>query len=159
MAGTAYRSGLNPTFRDFWSVPDVDDLVTLNATAADEALPDVVIDELPNGLTVVRVVAMLKFRAIEESSGASNSIVLAGTEHIQVRLSGGTFVDAIQLVAGELEVAGTSRDGGDVLIGSINIKADVKVAGTYNFQIENADVTAASLLLRGVQTGLRVSLE
>lgn len=159
MPGTAYGSRLNLGFRDWWSVPDADDLITLNASAADEALPNVVIDVLPNGLSVVRAVAMVIVRALENTSGTANSLVLAGSEHIQVRQSGGTFIDAIQLVAGEWQLAGITRDGSMILIGSIDISSEVNIAATYNFQIENADVTGASMLLRGPQTGLRLSFE
>lgn len=159
MAGTAFSSKLNLGFRDFWSVPDADDLITLNATAADEPLPDVVVNVLPSGLSIARVTAIVVVRELYNSSGADNSLVLAGTEHIQVRKSGGTYVDAIQLVAGEWLALGGATGNGFPLVGSIDIKAEVNAAGTYNFQIENADVTAADLLLRGIQTVLRFWLE
>ncbi|KKL63930.1 hypothetical protein LCGC14_2170190 [marine sediment metagenome] len=140
---------------DFWS--EIDDLITLNATAANEALPSVVVAEIPAGAIILRVIAMIKIGEFEDTSGAENSIVLAGTEHIQVKeTAGGAFTDAIKLLAAQWFTGASLHRGGDVLIGNIDIAGEVNANDTYDFQIENADVTAANLLLRDVQCGLRV---
>lgn len=139
---------------DFWSA--IDDLVTITTTAADQALPSVTVANLPSGATITRVIAMFKYRAAEDTSASANNLVLAGTEHIQVDKSGGTYIDAIQLIASSIQVASSARDGGDVWVGDIDIKSEVDGNDTYEFRFENADALGNNLLLRDVQTGLRV---
>ncbi len=139
---------------DFWS--EVDDLITIDATAGDETLPSVVVAEIPTGAVVLRVIAMIKIGAFEDTSAAENKLVLAGTEHIQIDKSGGTYIDAIKLIAGQWLTGASAVRGGDVMIGNIDVASEVDANDTYEMKIENADVTGASLLLRDVQTGLRV---
>jgi len=141
---------------DFWSV--IDPIITLNASAGDEALPSVTVANIPSGAVVSHAYVMMKIRAMEDTSGSSNSIVLAGTEHIQIDKTGGSYIDAITMVAGMWEVAGTTRDGGDYLVGSLNVASEVDGNDTYELKIEGADVTAANLILRDVQVGIRVYL-
>ena len=140
---------------DFWS--EIDDLITLDSTAGDEALPSVVVAGIPSGAVVTRVIAFISIGAFEDTSTAENKVVLAGTEHIQVKETvGGSFTDAIKLLANQWLTGASAVRGGSVMIGSINIAGEVDGNDTYDFQIENADVTGASLLLRDVQVGLRV---
>lgn len=139
---------------DFWS--EIDDLVTITSTAATQALPSVTVADIPSGAVIVRVVAMLKYRAAEDTSGSDNSLVLAGTEHIQVDKSGGTYIDAIKLIASSIQVAASTRDGGDVWIGDIDVSSEVDGNDTYEFQWEGADATGNNLLIRDLQVGLRV---
>ncbi len=141
-------------YMDFWS--EVDDLITLNASAADETLPSVVVAEIPSGAVVLRVIAMIKIGAFEDTSTAENKLVLAGNEHIQIDKTGGTYIDAIKLIAGQWLTGASAVRGGDVMIGNIDVASEVDGNDTYEMKIENADVTGASLLLRDVQTGLRV---
>lgn len=146
--------GSGMTFMDFWS--EIDDLVTVTSTAANQALPSIVVADIPTNATVKRVVMMLKYRAIENTDASSNSLVLAGTEHIQIDKTGGTYIDAIKLIAGMAEVAGSSRDGGDVWIGDIDISSEVDGNDTYEIRWEGADCTANNLLLKDLQVGVRV---
>lgn len=139
---------------DFWS--ELDDLVTITTTPVNIVLPSVTVVDVPNGALILRVIAMMKYRAAEDTSGVVNSLVLAGTEHIQVDKSGGTFVDAIKLIASTIQLAASSRDGGDVWVGDIDVKAEVDVNDTYEFQWEGADAVGNNLLIRDLQTGLRV---
>lgn len=141
----------------FWSI--VDDIFTITSTAANQNLPSVTVADLPAGVTITRVIAMLKYRAAENSNAADNNLVLAGTEHIQVDKSGGTFVDAIQLIASAIQVAASTRDGGDVWIGSIDISSEVDGEDTYEFRWEGADAAQNNLILRDLQVGLKVYFE
>ncbi len=138
----------------FWS--DVDNLITIDASAGDETLPPVTVAEIPSGAVVLRVIAMIKIGAFEDTSTAENSLVLAGTEHIQIDKTGGTYIDAIKLIAGQWLTGANAVRGGDFMIGNIDVASEVDGNDTYEMKIENADVTGASLLLRDVQTGLRV---
>lgn len=138
---------------DFWS--DVDDVINLPVGPTDTPLPDVVVSGLPSGITLQRVVAMLKVRAIENTNaGGTNGI--NGAQNIQARLAAGSWVNAINLPDNQWLVAASTREAGDVLIGDNDLKTTVTADGTYNFQFANAAVDLASLRLNDVLVGLRV---
>lgn len=141
---------------DFWS--DTDDVIDLPAVAADVNLPDVVISGIPSGIALVRVVALLKVRVLENTNaGGSNAIV--GAQAIRVKKSTGTWgvddIPAINLPDNLWTVAASTRESGDVLIGDNDLKAEVDGNGTYNLRFENALVDRASLRLNDVLIGLR----
>jgi len=137
---------------DFWS--DVDDVIDLPAVAADTDLPDVVVSGLPSGISLVRVVAILKVRAIENTNvDGPNAINVA--QNIQVRKGAGAWANAINLPDNLWTVAASTREAGDVLIGDNDVKATVDGDGTYNFQFANAAVDLAVLRLNDVIVGLR----
>lgn len=143
---------------DFWS--DVQALLTITATAQDLALPSVVVSGIPSGATVIRAVAMFKYRAVEDTSGVDNNLDDGGgttTPAIQVRAdTPGTYIDAINVVDGMAQVAGSGRDGGDVWVGDNDVKSEVVGNDIYEFQFDDAEAEGNNLLLRDVQTGLRV---
>ena len=149
LASTVHRMDFKST--------TIDNLITLNATAADEVLPPVTVANLPSGATILRAEAWVSIGEFENTDASANSLVLAGTEHIQVKeTAAGTFIDAIKLVSAQFLTGGSATRGGGVYLGSIDVKGEVDANDTYAFQIENADVTAASLLLRDVQCGLTI---
>ena len=142
-----------PAFLDFWSLPQEE--VAIPAAAADQALPDVVVAGIPANATIERVVAMFKFRSIENTNAAAN--MLAGAQEIQVRDdSPSAWIDAINLLDDMFGLAAATREGGDVFIGSIDVKATVDGDDTYNFQWDEAVADLASINFNDVQTGLRV---
>ena len=138
----------------FWS--EIDDLITIDATAGDETLPPVTVGEIPTGAVILRVNVILSIGSFEDTSTAENKVVLAGTEHIQIDKTGGTYIDAIKMIAGMWLTGASAVRGGLVMIGDIDVASEVDANDTYELKIENADVTGASLLLRDVQTGLIV---
>ena len=136
---------------DFWS--DLDDVIDLPAIAADTALPAVVVSGLPSGLTIDKVVVMLKTRTIENTNaGGPNAI--NGAQNIQVRKGAGAWANAINLPDNLWTVAASTREAGDVLIGDNDVKATVDGDGTYNLQFDTALVDLASLRLNDVMVGL-----
>ncbi|MBA7695935.1 hypothetical protein ES703_104576 [subsurface metagenome] len=136
----------------FWS--DSDDVIDLPVVAADTNLPDVVISGLRSGITIQRVVAVLKVRAIENTNaGSTNGI--KGAQNIQVRKAAGSWVAAINLADNQWTVAASTREAGDVLIGDNDVKATVDGGGIYTFQFASALVDLASLRLNDVLVGLR----
>lgn len=141
---------LQPQFRDFWS--DMLPLVTITATAGDIALNSVVVADLPAGIDITRVVAILKVRAIENTNAILNRID-ASVESPAVQVD---LVDAINLIDEQWEVAPTSVDSGDTIVGDIDISATVSGNATYAFQLDQIEADLVNLLLRDVQTGLRV---
>ena len=81
---------------DFWSDPVV--AVQINAAGITVSLPAVAVDGLPDGATVLRAIALFKFRMIENTNAAANK--LNGNQAIQVRDdTPGPWSDAINSVS------------------------------------------------------------
>ncbi|KKN35590.1 hypothetical protein LCGC14_0782000 [marine sediment metagenome] len=138
----------------FWS--DTDDTITITTTAADDALPSVVVSGIPAGAAITRVVVIIKIRAIENTNGSANN--LNGAQDIEVKESAaGSWIAAINLAASMWAVAASTREAGDVLIGDIDVKAQVTGNGTYNLQLAMADAAQNNLVLNDVLVGLKVS--
>ena len=157
--------------RDFWS--DVADKITINdddPSVGDVVFPSVVVAGLPTDFTLVRVIAMLKVRAIMDTSTADNYIEDAG-KTLRVMKSNGTAwgtddISAINFDQSQWYVVADAKESGDVMVGSIDIKAKVTGDGTYQFQSHEADgrsdaihALGDSLELYDVQMGLRFYLE
>lgn len=139
--------------QDFWS--DVQATVTITNGAGDKALPSVVIPNNTLG-TFQRVVAMFKYRKALDSSAALNK--LSGAQDIQVKESGaGTYIDAINLQDDQISCPASGETSGDVIIGDIDVKAQVAAINkTYDFQMDEAVADGSNLVLHDVQCGLRV---
>ena len=138
-----------------WSEPAP--LVQLTDTAApgtNVALPDVVVADLPTGATVRAAYALFKFRIIENTNAAANQ--LQGTQSIQVKLAAGSYLNAIDFANAEFAVPASTKQGGDMIIGDNDIKAQVAGNGTYNVQWTAALVDQANLEFKTVQTGLQI---
>ena len=138
---------------DYWSVPQLS--VVVPAGAANQALPNVVLDILPAGATVVKATAMFKFRSLT-NAGAANKLNAA--QHIQIQKGGaGGYANAISLIDDQFTIAAATVDApGDVVIGDHNVVAKVTAADTYNFQWTSANADVAGLTFNDVQMGLRI---
>lgn len=137
----------------FWS--DSDDVIDLPVGPADTNLPDVVVSGLTDDMTILRVVAVLKVRAMENTNaGGSNAI--NGAQAIQISTGGGGWITAINLPDNLWTLSASAREAGDVIIGDNDIKAVVAGNGTYNLRFHDAAVDLASLRLNDVLIGLRV---
>lgn len=144
---------------DFWSNPQEE--VSIPAMAGTLTLPSVTVADLPAGATIVRAIAMLKFRMVENTNVAANKLngatVPATSQVIQVRDdTPGTWRDAVNFVDDQFGLAASTREGGDVLIGSVDIAVEVDGNDTYEFQYLLALADVASLNLNDCQTGLRI---
>jgi len=138
---------------DFWSVPQEE--VSVPAAAADQSLPDVTVAGLPTGAIVVRAIAVFKFRMIENTNAGANK--LSGAQEIQVRDdTPGAWADCINFVDDQFGIAGSTREGGDVILGAIDVSSTVDGNDTYNFQWDEAVADLAALNFNDVQTGIRV---
>jgi len=140
----------------FWS--DGDDVIDLPVGPADTNLPNVVISGLPAGITIQRVVAILKVRAIENTNGGGANAI-DGAQNIQVRKAAGAWVNAINLEDNHWTLAASDREAGDVLVGDNDIKATVDGNATYNLKFSLAAVDLASLRLNDVLVGLKVQYQ
>lgn len=138
---------------DFWSDPQEE--LAITDVAGDKALPDVTVADLPAGATIVRAIAMFKFRMVENTNVAANKTLLA--QHIQVRDdTPGTFRDAIGIPDDSFTIAASTREGGDVLMGDHDIAVEVDGNDTYNFQWTAADADVDGINFNDVQCGLRI---
>ena len=144
---------------DFWSNPQEE--LSIPAVAATRTLPSVTVADLPAGATIVRAIAIVKFRMIENTNVAANKLdgatVAVTSQVIQVQDdTPGTWRDAINFVDDQFGLAATTRESGDMLIGSIDIAVEVDGNDTYEFQYLLAHADQDSLNWNDVQTGLRI---
>jgi len=134
---------------DFWSLPQEE--VAVTGAAGDKALPSVTVADLPGDATIVRAIAMFKFRMVENHTYAgANS--LDGAQEIQVAGS----VDAINFVDTQFTLAQDTREGGDVVIGAIDIAATVNANGAYAFHWDLAAALHDGMKFNDVQMGIKI---
>ncbi|GAI95025.1 unnamed protein product, partial [marine sediment metagenome] len=134
---------------DFWSLPQEE--VALTIGAGDQGLPSVSVADLPDGAAIVRAIAMFKFRMVENHTYAGPNR-LDGPQEIQVAGD----VDAINFVTGQFTLAETTREGGDVVIGLIDIAATVNANGAYAFHWDEAKAIQTGINFNDVQMGIRI---
>lgn len=139
---------------DFWSDPQEE--VQLTNVAGDKALPDIVVAGIPAGATIARAAVMFKFRAVENTNAAANK--LNGAQDIQIRTAAGpgAWNDCINFLDDMYGLAATTREGGDVFVGDINVAAVVTGNGTYNLQWDEAIADLGNIQFNDVQVGLRL---
>ncbi len=139
---------------------DIAATVVLTSTAANIALPDVVIPAgaIPTGSSISRVLAGISWRKQVDSSGGANAVNVA--QDIQVRSDApGTFRDAINIPDNSLSTDANATDGGILLVGDNDISVEVVGADTYEFQWTLADVDGNNLTLHDFQTHLIVEYD
>lgn len=154
---TSTSSTQSISFMDFWS--SLDDMITLTNTSYDVSLQNVIVANVPANTTIVRVVGMLKMRAINNTSVATNAI--NGAVVIKVKKSTGTWgVDDVALISlpdNILSVSASTKEGGLLIDGNNNASTEVDGNATYNLRFDgNTFVDAANLKLIDVSAGLRV---
>ena len=146
-------TGVQLSSADFWSDPQEE--AQINAAGITVALPTVTIAGIPAGATILRAIAMFKFRMIENTNAAANK--LNGAQAIQVRVdTPGAWGDAINLVDDQFGIAASLREGGDVCIGSIDISGIVVGNDGYEFQWADGKADQDFLNFNDVQVGIRV---
>ena len=152
-------AGMQLSSADFWSNPIEE--AQVNAAGVTVTLPGVTMDSIPAGATILRAIAMFKFRMVENTNAAANKLnggtVASTSQVIQVRNdTPGAWGDAINFVDDQFGLAAEAREGGDVCIGSIDISDIVDGNGGYEFQwlLGRADLDFISF--NDVQMGIRV---
>ncbi len=138
----------------FWS-PSQEAVVVTDA-APNLALPSVV---LPNQAgTITHVYAGFKFRMVENTNAAANS--LDSAQYIQVNNAAEGLVNAIAFVDTQYSIAALTREGGDVVMGNIDLQAAAQPVDAFNvtvtFQWTAADAHLPNLEFNDVQTFLVV---
>ncbi len=135
--------------------------VQINQAGATVALPDIVLAKLPAGATVVKAIVMFKFRMIENIYAGVNKLdgatVAATSQVIQIRDdSPSAYVDAINFVDDFFTFAAVGREGGDVIIGTLDVAAIVDGNDTYNLQYLLGKADQDFINFNDCQVGLRI---
>lgn len=140
---------------DFWS--DMKEEVVVTGAQTTPALTTVTIANLPAGATIVRAIAMFKFRMVENIFAGVNKLDAAAALPIQVNDSAAAgWVTAIDFVDDAFGFTAAGREGGDIIIGDNNIAARVDGNDVYSFQWLNAKADQNNLQFNDTQTGLRI---
>ena len=139
---------------DLWSSYSTQ--IQLNTIMGDKSLPSITIAGLPSGATVVRVIMMLKYRTLENTNAAINGV--SGAQNIQAEKAvNGSWVTGIALGGGECSVPASTRETGDVMMGTADISAQVPANGAVmNFKWTSGLAAQNNLNLNDVQVGLRI---
>ncbi len=132
-------------------------LTTITSTGADKSLGDIVVADIPSDAVLVQAKLLLVVGEMENESSSLNRMNIDGTQHIQLKKSGGSYTDAIELVDQMMSIPASGFRGSFPLFGTIDLTA-VEVTGnaTYNVQWEDAESDGNSLLLKDVYTVLRI---
>jgi len=145
---------------DFWSDPMEE--IQVPAAAATLVFTETVqVAERPAGATIVRVTPMFKFRMVENTYDGPNALdgatVADTTQVMQVKETvGGAYVDAINFADNQFTLANLTREGGDVLIGSIDIAGEVDDNDNYTFQWKMRKCDSDFINFNDCQVGLRI---
>ena len=139
--------------RTWFSDPQTE--VVADTTHTDASLPSVVLPNITG--TIVTAYAGFKFRMVENTNAAANK--LSGAQEIQVKENAaGAFTDAIEFVDDMFGLAASTREGGDCIIGNIDVVAEVAAFNkTYNFQWDEPLTDKDALHFNDVQTFLIVT--
>jgi len=139
---------------DLWSA--YTSQIVLWSSAEDISLPSIIIAGLPDGAIIIRAVMMLKYRTIENTSENGNNI--SGGQNIQAQKAvDGSWITGIALEGDECSVPATTRETGDVMMGTDDISGQVPVNGAeMNFQWTEGQVADDGLIFNDIQVGLRI---
>lgn len=143
---------------DFWSDVGLSVTVTGGQTTVTTGLNNVVVADLPSGMTVVRAYAMMKFRMVENTHATIvNKLDAASALPMQLDDVGNTGMFTCLDFADDIfTLAAVTKEGGDVIIGDIDVTARVDGNDTYDFQWLNAKADQNNLVFHDVQMGLRI---
>jgi len=141
---------------DFWSDP-VEEKAVTNAQVTAAVGAAVTVADLPGTATIVRAIVMMKFRMVENTNVAENSLDCDAVQPIQVDNDDNDgWVTAIDFVDEQFKIAASTKEGGDVLIGDNDVKARVDGNDIYDFQWLNAKAHLANIQFNDIQMGIRI---
>jgi len=137
----------------FWSLPQEE--VAIPAVAADQALPDVIITDLPAGASIERATCIFVYSNKENSNAAVNK--LNGAQEIQVRTDApSAWANCIIFLDNLFTLAASTREGGGVIFGTMDVLATITGNDTYNFQWNEALADQDSIKFNDVQMGIQI---
>ena len=156
-----FSSGKQLLSMDFWSETFDEAEVEIDAAGETKDLPPITVEKLPSGASVLRAVAMFKFRMIGNTNAGANRLnggtVPETSQVIQIRDdTPGDWGDAINFVDSQYAIEGETREGGDVCFGTIDVSNIVNGNGIYESQWLLARPLLNYMLFCDVQMGIRV---
>jgi len=128
--------------------------IQLTDGATDTALPQIVVSKIPTGATPTCVKLGVKIGAVENTGAGVNKF--NGAQYIQINKDAGGWNNALLIPDDFMAIGAATREGGDVLMGTIDISAIVTGNGTYTIQIHDALVDLDFMLWNNVQTFLLI---
>jgi len=139
---------------DLWSSYSTQ--VQLTTITGDKILPSITIAGLPPGVAIIRAIMIFKYRTIENTNAAVNGV--SGAQNLQAEKAvGGSWVTGIALGGGECSVPASTRETGDVMMGTDDVSAQLPANGAVmNFKWASGRATQNNLNFNDVQIGLRV---
>jgi hypothetical protein len=151
------RSVTYVSMMEFWS--DLDDIINLTTATTNVDLPNVVVANLPANTTILRVIGLIKVRAMEDTSGATNAINGANT--VKVKKSTGAWgvddVALIDIVDNIWSTSASTKEGGMIIEGDNNASGEFDGNATYNIRFNgNIFADGNNLNLIDVAVGLKV---
>jgi len=148
---------------DFWSEGLEEAQIGDTVAGATVSLPNIVVADLPDGATIVRAILMFKFRMIENTYAGVNKLngatVAATSQVIQIQDSAASgWADAINFVDDFFTFAEATREGGDVIVGTVDVAGAGKVDAldTYSVRWLLARADQDYLNFNDCQVGLRI---
>jgi len=140
---------------EFWS--DVVAKVTLTTSSSNVALPNLTISDIPAGITITRVVGMVKMRALNNTSASVNAINEAIGAAIKVEKMGGSWTSLISIGDNTLSVSTSTKEGGLLIEGNADASGEVDGNDDYEFRFDgNCRVDGNNLELIDAAVGLKV---
>jgi len=139
---------------DLWSSYSTQ--VQLTTITGDKTLPSIIIAGLPPGVAIGRAIMIFKYRTIENTGTAVNGV--SGAQNLQAeKATGGSWVTGIALGGGECSVPASTRETGDVMMGTADISAQVPANGAVmSFKWTSGLAAQNNLNFNDVQVGLRI---
>jgi len=141
---------------DCWSA--LKEEVQIDAAGATTDLPTITLTELPAGATIAKAIMMFKFRMIENTYAGVNNLngaTVALTSQV-FQIQDGAWVDAILLVDDLFTLADSTREGGDVLIGAVDVSGEVDANDTYQTRLLLGKSDSDAINFNDCQVGLRI---
>jgi len=142
------------SYIDFWTTYSTQ--VQLTTVAENKLLPSITIAGLPPDATIIRAIMILKYRTIENTSTAANGV--SGDQNIRAKKAvDGSWVKGIALGGGECSVPATTRETGDVMMGTDDVSGQVPANdAVMSFRWTNGLAAQNNLNFNDVQVGLRI---
>lgn len=144
-----------------WSVGKVQ--VVIDAAGATTVLSTITIDTLPDGAAITSAYLMVKFRMIENKYAGVNKLNGA-TDPLTSQVfqiqddGGGAWADGITFPDDYFTLADAAREGGDVLVGTLNVGVATVVDGNdiYNVRLLLGKADQDFINFDEVQAGLDI---
>ena len=108
---------------------------------------------VPTGATISEAYLLFKFREIY--CAAANYIATLGYVQVQ-KVTSGSWVSGITIQVGTFDVATGASASGDILIGNVDISAQITSGSQVEFQLVTLRSNVDDLAIRDIPCGIQV---